>query len=690
VLIGEDSFGEELACLGQSAATALSGLSVAVRGKDELRNVLKNVDANDVVHCTDSALTGKDWNLLERDACPIWVRCVNEFGNDVVKEIFRNGKRRKTCLYEVAACAPYSAVLSIEERASWGGGASSIKRIVDFHRRDRLSDDEVALEAGLDTFFVSLTFEDYELPETRQVLAELANDARVTALEFRCDLLRSYNPGNVLKQLHAAREACQASWRGSEARLMFTVRSVSQAGAFRDEDVDEMASLLELGLRAGVDWLDVETETLSRKQLKKLRRMADERGATLVLGSHHQLGETTSSARAEALLNKCAKRSDGDAVKLVVDAASADDAASAATVADVDSRPPRVVLALGDAGKLSRVLGRRFLPATHESLPSTAAPGQISPNEALALRRDWGVVSPKKYAVLLESDFGSRSPAMHNAAFRACGLPHQYSVLELPDQGGLDDVNSETSQQFRDYLASPSFGGLSVTIPHKLRVQPFLDELTDSARKIGAVNTITPRPALVTSRTTLGGASVLTGDNTDWIGICECISKALRKRSGATTGRALVVGSGGTARAACYAMTSGRRARGEKPFSLLVYARDTSKAEELARAFGGKAVADLASVTVDAVVSTIPGAANFELPPACLKNKPAVLDAAYKPASTALLVQAKAAGCPMAQGASMLVAQGVAQLQQWTGRVAPIPAMRAAVFEGVEELEGDS
>ncbi len=368
----------------------------------------------------------------------------------------------------------------------------------------------------------------------------------MTALEFRCDLLRSYNPGNVLKQLHAAREACQASWRGSEAKLMFTVRSVSQAGAFRDEDVDEMASLLELGLRAGVDWLDVETETLSRRQLKKLRRMADERGATLVLGSHHQLGETTSASKAEALLAKCAKRSDGDAVKLVVDAASSDDAASAATVADVEARPPRVVLALGDAGKLSRVLGRRFLPATHESLPSTAAPGQISPNEALALRRDWGVVAPKKYAVLLESDFGSRSPAMHNAAFQACGLPHSYSVLELPDEGGLADVNSATSQQFRDYLASPDFGGLSVTIPHKLRVQSFLDELTDSARKIGAVNTITPRPALVTSRTTLGGASVLTcveikftarssrpvphrstistqvltGDNTDWIGIC--------------------------------------------------------------------------------------------------------------------------------------------------------------------------
>ena len=86
VLIGEYSFGEELASLGQSAATALSGLSVAVRGRDELRNVLKNVDTNDVIHCTDSALTGKDWTLLEKASCPIWVRTVNEFGNDVVKE----------------------------------------------------------------------------------------------------------------------------------------------------------------------------------------------------------------------------------------------------------------------------------------------------------------------------------------------------------------------------------------------------------------------------------------------------------------------------------------------------------------------------------------------------------------------------------------------------------------------------
>ena len=113
-------------------------------------------------------------------------------------------------------------------------------------------------------------------------------------------------------------------------------------------------------------------------------------------------------------------------------------------------------------------------------------------------------MSPKKYAVLLESDFGSRSPAMHNAAFRRAAYLIRIVCLELPDENGLADVNSATSQRFGTTWRHFHLVVSPVTIPHKLRVQPFLDELTDAARKIGAVNTITPRPAVVTSRTTSG------------------------------------------------------------------------------------------------------------------------------------------------------------------------------------------
>ena len=153
--------------------------------------------------------------------------------------------------------------------------------------------------------------------------------------------------------------------------------------------------------------------------------------------------------------------------------------------------------------------------------------------------------------------------------------------------------------------------------------------------------------------------------------------------------RAQVVGSGGTARAACYALTAGWAARaGGDGFALLVHARDGAKAAALARDFGGVALDDLAAAPpLDAVVSTVPGAAAFVPPPAVLASTPAVLDAAYKPARTALLDAALRAGCPVAQGASMLVAQGAAQFERWNGRVAPTPAMRAAVFDGVEDLE---
>ena len=108
----------------------------------------------------------------------------------------------------------------------------------------------------------------------------------------------------------------------------------------------------------------------------------------------------------------------GDAVKLVVGAASSDDAAA--------PRPWRTLRKghrescwLGRCGQIIKGVRQTFSAAAR-ILPSTAAPGQISPNEALATT-GLGRRVPKKYAVLLESDFGSRSPAMHNAAFGRAG-----------------------------------------------------------------------------------------------------------------------------------------------------------------------------------------------------------------------------------------------------------------------------
>lgn len=152
-------------------------------------------------------------------------------------------------------------------------------------------------------------------------------------------------------------------------------------------------------------------------------------------------------------------------------------------------------------------------------------------------------------------------------------------------------------------------------------------------------------------------------------------------------------------RAAAYALTDGTASRGGRPYELYVHARDYSKALDLAETFGGTAIEDFEgdafSQIVDdggfaAVVSTVPGDANFELPQRAMDSLPAVLDAAYKPAETALLRQAIRAGAPLSQGATMLVEQGIAQFQLWTQLDAPADVMRAAVFEGVPNLEESS
>jgi len=299
----------------------------------------------------------------------------------------------------------------------------------------------------------------------------------------------------------------------------------------------------------------------------------------------------------------------------------------------------------------------------------------------------YGLQVAKDFFLLIEQDFGSRSPAMHNAAFAETGLPHVYSVCEL-EKAGLEDISSTTSAVLRERLRAETFGGASVTIPHKQVIMPFLDELSDAAKQIGAVNTVIPSLSE-------DGRVILRGDNTDWLGVCAALEATLlNRKKNEKRRRALLVGSGGTARAAAYALTEGGRSR-NRDYELYLYARDSSKAQLLADAFNGHCLSQLDSKEAktlyesggfDVIVSTIPGDAHFSLPDVALDASPAVLDVAYKPAETALLIQALERGCPVAQGATMLLEQGIAQFELWTGLKAPRDVMRAAVFKDVPVL----
>lgn len=269
---------------------------------------------------------------------------------------------------------------------------------------------------------------------------------------------------------------------------------------------------------------------------------------------------------------------------------------------------PYIGLCLTETGKLSRVLNERFTPVTHEKLPFVAAPGQMSSKEIMRHRADLGLCPPRSFFLLGHPISASPSPDMHNAGFRSSGLPHEYFLCEGEDPAVLAEA-----------LSRPDFGGASVTIPHKQNILPLLDEASEAAETIGAVNTV------IVGTDPETGARRLRGDNTDWLGILRPV-KARLDASGWEQGRggvALVVGAGGAAMGALFAMQ-------RLGLEVVVYNRTPSKAEELAGRFGGASVSTLDAETlqkacgvaaVDVVVSTIPAASEFTLPDYLLESK---------------------------------------------------------------------
>lgn len=269
---------------------------------------------------------------------------------------------------------------------------------------------------------------------------------------------------------------------------------------------------------------------------------------------------------------------------------------------------PYIGLCLTETGKLSRVLNERYTPVTHEKLPFVAAPGQLTSKQIMRHRADLGLCLPRSFFLFGSPISASPSPDMHNAGFRATGLPHDYSLREGEDPAIMKEM-----------LDRPDFGGASVTIPHKQNVLSLLDEVSEAAEKIGAVNTV------IVGSDSESGARRLRGDNTDWLGILRPV-KARMEASGwepQAGGIALVVGAGGAAMGALFAMQ-------QLGLQVVVYNRTPAKAADLAERFGGAAVSALdtgtleaacGSVSVDVVVSTIPASAEFTLPQYLLENK---------------------------------------------------------------------
>jgi len=252
---------------------------------------------------------------------------------------------------------------------------------------------------------------------------------------------------------------------------------------------------------------------------------------------------------------------------------------------------------------------------------------------------------------------------MHNQAYQALLLPHIYALNE-----------QQEVHPYIDVMSDDLFGGASVTIPHKESIMPLLHEIRGAAVDIGAVNTVV-----------VDEKRRLVGYNTDYIGIKRPIERLLQYHGSLEGGIGLVIGAGGTARAACYAIK-------DLGLTLVVTNRSPDKGRELADRFNGTFIGldsleeELASKPLKVIISTLPSSAGFTVPIALLGLKPVVFDVVYKPAKTALIAQAIENSCPFVQGATMLLEQGIEQFELWNQRRAPRQEMSRALFNGVEQL----
>jgi shikimate dehydrogenase len=262
------------------------------------------------------------------------------------------------------------------------------------------------------------------------------------------------------------------------------------------------------------------------------------------------------------------------------------------------------------------------------------------------------------YGILGRPVTHSLSPAMHNAAFRELGLNAAYVAFPVTDL-----VQAVAG------IRGLAIGGASVTIPFKEEIIPLLDEIDPQAARMGAVNTVVNREGQ------------LTGYNTDWLGAVA----ALQAKTGLRGEHVLILGAGGAARAIAF----GVLAEGGRVTLTDV---DEKKTAALARDLKVAAIPVtaldrcLATVLVNATpIGMAPHTDEIPIAAELLGRFNLVMDIVYQPLETRLLREARARNCVTVDGLQMLIHQGAAQFELWTGRQAPLKIMAQAAYEALPE-----
>jgi 3-dehydroquinate dehydratase/shikimate dehydrogenase len=466
-------------------------------------------------------------------------------------------------------------------------------------------------------------------------------------LEFRLDYISK--PALALPKIKHFLEI------HSGITVIATCRRLASGGKFRGSIASQL-DILAKAAAAGCQLLDVELQTAQKckpEQLQKLRTRA-----ALILSFHDFRG----TKKLDGTLEKM-RQFPADFYKVVSTATTLSDNVSMIQFLGRESDNHSIIgVCMGEQGIISRVLGVRagsVFSFAAVSPGEETAPGQVSAQELRSVYRIEQLdVATRAYGVAGDPVIHSLSPAIMNAAFRRENVNAVYLAL-----------HAKTLKDLLTCVREIPIHGLSITMPYKEAILPFLDNTDSHTTKIGACNTVVRAQD-----------GKLYGFNTDTSGVVRPLERRLSTLQDA---KILVLGAGGAARAAVF----GLKERGAEVFILN---RSAAPAQKLARRARARSLkrADLKKYVFDVIINATPvGMGNTRETPLQEKeiNARYVFDMIYDPAETRLLQLAKQRGAQTIPGIEMFVHQAARQFEIWTGKPAPQDDMLQVVTLALQE-----
>ena len=436
--------------------------------------------------------------------------------------------------------------------------------------------------------------------------------------------------------------------------VIATCRRTASGGKFKGSVASQL-DLLGKAAAAGCQFIDLELQSAARCKPEQLLRVRSR--AALILSFH----DFRATKKLDATLAKMVAIS-ADYYKIVTTATTLyDNVVMMKFLEKKSDKHSLIGLCMGEQGIISRVLGVRagsvftFAAVSEEQ---KTAPGQVTAQELRGTYRIEQVdAATRVYGVAGDPVGQSLSPAVMNAALRRETVNGVYLAL-----------HAKTLKDLLACVRDIPIHGVSVTMPYKQDVVRHLDNTDSYTNKIGACNTIVRAQD-----------GKLYGFNTDTAGVI----RPLQQRIFLEQAKILVLGAGGAARAAIFALK-------ERGAEVYILARTAAQAQKLARQAKARSVkrADLKKLSFDVIINATPvGMGNPKESPLHEDEIKAkyVFDMVYDPVETKLLKLAKAAGAETISGIEMFVQQAARQFEIWTGKPAPWDEMLRVVSRSALE-----